>query len=57
MAIKLMDTIETAGDFPLIQAADVGMPDGVRLAESSEEWAFELADGTTVTKKVLILNE
>lgn len=33
MAIKLMDTLETAGNYPLIGATDVGMPDGKRLTE------------------------
>lgn len=31
MAIKLMDTIETAGDFPVINAPSVGLPNGERL--------------------------
>lgn len=31
MAIKLMDTLETAGDFPIINAPSVGLPTGKRL--------------------------
>ena len=31
MAIKLMDTLETAGDFPIINAPSVGLPTGERL--------------------------
>ena len=57
MAVKVMDTIEPAGGFPVIQAKDVGMPAGERLSESGEDWVFELDDGSTVKKKVLILNE
>ena len=50
MAIKLMDTIETAGDFPLIQATDVGMADGSRLAAYLEdhESAIQETAGTVI---------
>ena len=37
MAIKLMDTIETAGDFPVINAPSVGLPNGARLNSIFDE--------------------
>ena len=37
MAIKLMDVIETAGDFPVINAPSVGIPGGGRLDNVFDE--------------------
>ena len=31
MALKLYDTLNPSGDFPLVEAKDIGMPDGSRL--------------------------
>lgn len=33
MALKLYDTLNPSGDFPLVEAKDVKMPDGSRLSE------------------------
>lgn len=33
MGLKLYDTLTPAGEFPLVNAADVAMPDGKRLSE------------------------
>lgn len=58
MAIKLMDTMETAGDFPLIQAADVGMADGTRLQEYLEEQGgLTAGDAGEVTAQVTSLTQ
>lgn len=37
MALKLYDTLNPSGDFPLVEAKDVKMPDGTRLSELSIE--------------------
>lgn len=58
MAIKLMDTMETAGDFPLIQATDVGMTDGTRLQEYLEEQGGFMAGAAgEVTAQVASLTQ
>lgn len=47
MALKLFDTIQPDGDYPLVQAKDVLMPDGKRLSET--EGGAEAFIGTTAT--------
>ena len=51
MAIELIDTIKpkNGGSFPIVEAADVAMPDGKRLDESIEE-AGQLLDENTGTR-------
>lgn len=45
MAIKLTDTIESGGDFPVVSAEAVGMPDGTRLSEFRS--VYPVVDGVT----------
>lgn len=56
MAIELIDKIKpkNGGNFPMVDAVDVEMPDGTRLSDTGEEWEFTLDDGTIVRKKVLV---
>lgn len=46
MPLKLYDTLTPAGDFPLVNAGDVAMPDGKRLDEGMKE-AGQLLDENT----------
>lgn len=43
MALKLYDTLNPSGDFPLVEAKDVEMPDGSRLSELSVSYPVEEA--------------
>ena len=61
MAIELIDKIKPKnnGSFAMVDAVDVELPDGTRLAErleqtAAEEWEFTMEDGTVVKKKVLL---
>ena len=36
MALKLYDTMKPQGNFPLVEAKDVLMPDGTRLSDKGE---------------------
>lgn len=50
MPITLTTTIEPSADFPLLEAKDVGMPDGTRLHETVQQaMAIVGAMGDAVT--------
>lgn len=51
MAILLTTTIGPAGDFPLVQAEDIGMPDGSRLSD------FNPSVGEEVLEEIEALKE
>ena len=51
MAILLTTTIGPAGDFPLVQATDIGMPDGSRLSE------FNQGIGEETERRIAALEE
>lgn len=44
MALKLYDTLNPSGDFPLVEAKDVKMPDGTRLSDLSVSYPLETAE-------------
>lgn len=41
MALKLYDTLTPGGDYPLVEAKDVQMPDGKRLDELSVSYPIQ----------------
>lgn len=53
MALKLYDTIKPQGDFPLVEAADVIMPDGTRLSEHQAGEIPDLEGITTALDSIL----
>lgn len=51
MALKLYDTLNPSGDFPLVEAKDVKMPDGSRLSEFNPSVGEEVLDEIEALKK------